>query len=165
MVRHYPTWHNRYFVYSYNHYQPIVERHIYVNRGRYYRHDEPAIYRTHTVQQSRPATIQSTTVITRDREINRPGMIDDSRSSESVHQGRPATTQRTTTITREREIRQPVSSNGGNRTERVSSSQGNSRQTEMTRTRTTTREHSNGKGNSSSRTDNRSSTRTTNRGR
>jgi hypothetical protein len=165
MVRHYPVWHSNYFVFNYNRYAPRVERHIYVNRGRYYRHDEPAIYRTHTVHQSRPATIQSTTVITRNREIDRPVRIDDSRNSESVHQSRPATTQRTTTITRQREVRQPVSNSGGNRSERINTNQGNSRQTEITRTRTTTRENSNGRGNSSSRSDSRSSTRTTHRGR
>jgi len=167
MGSHYRDWHNRYFVFNHYRYQPRVERHIVVNRGRYIRHDEPVIYRTHTVHQSRPATIQNTTVITRDREINRPVRIDDSRSSEHVQQSCPATTQRTTTITREREIKQPVSNNGGNRTERINTNQGNSRQTEVNRTRTTTREQSNGHGNSSTRTrtDNRSTTRTTHRGR
>ena len=155
MISHYPVWHSRYFVYSHDRYQPRVERQIIVNRGRYYRHDEPAIYRTHPVQQSHPATIQSTTVITRNREIDRPVRIDNSRSNGSVHQSCPATTQRTTVITRDREIRQPARIDGGNRTERVSSSQGNSRQTEMTRTRTMTRDHSNGNGSSSTRTTHR----------
>jgi hypothetical protein len=164
MASHYPTWHNRYFVYSYNHYQPIVERHIYVNRGRYYRHDEPAIYRTQTVHNSRPATIQSTTVITRDKKVNGPVKINDAKRNENVRQSRPATTtQRTTTITRQKEIKQPVSNSGGSRSERISTNQGNSRQTQMTRTRTTTQEHSNGKGNTSTKTNSRSSTRTTQR--
>jgi hypothetical protein len=165
MISHYPTWHQRYFVYGHDRYQPRVERHIIVNRGRYYRHDEPAIYRTNPVHQSRPATIQSTTVITRGREIDRPMRGDDYRSRENVHQSCPATTQRTTVITRNREIRQPARIDGGSRTERVTPSQSNSRQTEMTRTRTMTREHSNGNGNSSTRTDSRSSSRTTHRGR
>jgi hypothetical protein len=165
MNQHYYDWHNRYFVYSHDRYQPRVERHIYVNRGRYYRHDEPAMYRTHPVQQSHPATIRSTTVITRDRQIDRPARIDDNRSSQSVHQGCSAAPQRTTVITREREVRQPVRTDGGNRSERITSSQGNSRQTEVTRTRTTTREHSNGNGNCSSRTESRSMSRTTHRGR
>jgi hypothetical protein len=169
MSIHYRDWHNRYFVYSHDRYQPIVERRIIVNRGRYFRHDEPAVYRhPATIEKVRPGrtvTPQRTTVITRERAIRPQVRVDDGNRTELVQHSGPATSERTTTITRSREIRQPVSNNGGNRTERINTNQGNSRQTEMTRTRTTTRERSNGNGNSSTRTDNRSSTRTTHRGR
>ena len=166
MSRNYRDWHNRYFVYNHDRYQPRVERHIIVNRGRYIRHDEPVIYRSHSterVQQCRPVTTQRTTVFT--RETRQPVRIDDGNRSERVQQCRPAPTERTTVITRE--TRQPVRIDGGNRTERINTNQGNSRQTEVNRTRTTTREQSNGCGNSSTRTrtDSRSSTRTTHRGR
>lgn len=164
MDLHYRDWHNRYFVYSHDRYQPRVERHVIVNRGRYMRNDEPVIYRTRSVQQSRPAATERTTVIT--REPKQPARMNDGNRTERVQpsvspmqQRGPATSERTTTVTREREIRQPVSNNQGNRTDRINSSQGNSRQTEMTRT--TTRERSNGHGNSSTmtRTDTRSSNR------
>ncbi|MBN1130821.1 MAG: hypothetical protein JXA71_17665 [Chitinispirillaceae bacterium] len=165
MASHYPTWHNRYFTYHTTRYVPVAERRIIINRGRYYRHDEPAIYRTRPVHHTRPATIRSTTVITRDRNTDRPAMIDNKKGPKSVRQSRPETTRRTTTVTRQREIKQPVCTNGGNRSERIKTSQGNSRQTEVTRTRTTTREHSNGKGNTSTRTGNRTTTRSIQRGR
>ena len=118
MASHYPIWHNRYFVFSNTRYVPITERRIIINRGRYYRHDEPAIYRTRPVQHSSPATIRSTTVITRERNIDRPARIDNKRGPESVHQSCPVTTRRTTTATRQSQVRQPVSTSGGNRSEK-----------------------------------------------
>jgi hypothetical protein len=131
MNRNYRNWHKRYFAYSHNRYQPRIERHIVVNRGRYVRHEQPVISRTHSV--------------------------------ERTPQCHTATTERSVTITRERDARQPVRIDGGNRPERIDTHKGNSRQTEMTRTRTTTREHSNGCGNNSTtrtRSDTRSTTRT-----
>lgn len=168
MDLHYHDWHNRYFVYTYNRYQPRVERHIIVNSGRYYRRDEPVIYRHTAVEKMQPGRSvipPRTTVITRTREISRP-VNNDRNSTEHVRQSSPAAPERNTTITRTKEVRQPVvGSYRNDRTERVTANQGNSRQTEMTRTRTTTREHSNGNGNSSSRTQSRSTSRTTHRGR
>jgi hypothetical protein len=166
MLRHYPTWHKRYFVYSYNRYQPVVERHVIINRGRYYKRNEPAVYRTRTVRNAGPAVVKSTTVITRNNKVDRPVKINDAKKNEKVRRDRSAATkQKTVTVTRERAIKQPVSSSGGNRPQKITSSQGKSRQTQMTRTRTTTRVHSNNKGNTSTKTSTRSSTRTTRRGR
>jgi hypothetical protein len=167
MNLHYRDWHNRYFVYSQDRYQPRVERHIIVNRGRYIRNNKPAVYRhpatIEKVLPGRTMTPQKTTVIT--RETKPPVRINDVNHTERVQQSAPATPERTTTITRTKEIKQPVSNSGGNRTEKINSNQGNSRQTEMTKTRTTTQERSNGNGNSSTRTKTMSSTRTQQRGR
>jgi hypothetical protein len=62
----------------------------------------------------------------------------------------PACNERTTVITRE--TKQPVRIDGGNRTQRIDNNNGNCRQTEVTRTQTTTRDHSDGCGTTTTRT-------------
>lgn len=168
MHRHYPAWHDRYFVSCQNRYQPRIERHIILNTGRYYRHDEPTVYRHTTMVKAYPGrtvTHPRPLVITRERVLRQPEARNDSKGTESIRQNRPAAPERTTTITKTREIRQPASNRSSSRCERMSSGQTGSRQTGMTRSRTTMREHSNGNSSTSTRTVSRSTSRTTHRGR
>jgi len=133
MNQHYSNWHNRNFVFSNNRYQPRTERQIIVNRESYSTHTTPVMNR-HVEQQRVPACNERTTVITRHEDQQRA----------------PACSERTTVITRE--TKQPVRIDGGNRTQQINDNKGNCRQTEVTRTQTTTRNHSDGCGTTTTRT-------------
>jgi hypothetical protein len=77
MSRNYQDWHNRYFIYDRNRYQPRAERRVVVSRGRYIRHNEPAVYRRHVtrthIEQCRP--VIDDRAITIDRRENRTERI------------------------------------------------------------------------------------------
>jgi hypothetical protein len=155
MSRSYNNWHSRYFVYNHDRYQPRVERHIIVNRGRYVRHDEPAIYRQHSIgrthieqnRQCRPVADERAILI--NHESNRSIEIDKGKRTDKIGNGNKDNS-RQSEVTRTRSVK----IDNGNR--------GNYHQSEVTRTRSVTREHSNGIGNSSIRTrnDTRSSSST-----
>jgi hypothetical protein len=155
MGLHYRDWHNRYFVYNNDRYQPRVERHIIVNRGRYFRHDEPAIYRQHAIdrtyieqnRQCRPVADERAILI--NHESNRSIEIEKGNRAEKIGNGNKDNC-RQSEVTRTRSVK---IDNGNS---------GNNHQSEVTRTRSVTREHSSGIGNSSIRTrnDTRSSSST-----
>lgn len=176
MVRHYPRWHSHYFVYSYNRYQPRVERHIIVNRGRYIRHDEPAIYRQHSItrthieqnRQCRPVTDERAIMI--NHTSNRSIEIDKGNRTERINDNNNIKS-RQSQVTRSRSMTINNGNNGNSHQSQVTRTRsvtinngnnGNSHQSEVTRSRSVTREKSNGNGNSSIRTrnDTRSSSST-----
>jgi hypothetical protein len=156
MHRHYPRWHNHYFNHRGGHYVRRMDRHP-VYRDNHAGHNAPVIRHEApraSAQAVRPEPQRDNgPVIQRQRQRdNAPVMRNEPpRDNNSVVQPQRQT-ERTTVITRERTI---TRTDGGDRIQRTNNITP-SHQTEITRSRTTTRDNSMRSGHSVTRTDTRS---------
>lgn len=144
MHRHHPRWHNHYFSHRGGHYIRRVDRHPF------YR-DNRAGHNAPVIRHEAPRTGDRTVRPAPQRDNAPVIQREPQRTSGQVVQPQKQT-ERTTVITRERTV---TRTDGGDRIQRTNNA-GPSRQAEVTRSRTITRDNSTRSGGSTTRTDTRS---------